>query len=362
MTELEKARKIINEVDSEMAKLFEKRMDAVAKVAEYKKETGMQVTDTAREAEVMRRNSDLIENYEYKSYFVNFMRGGMEISKNYQRRLLEGMKVAYSGVDGAFANIAAKKIFPEAILSAYPDFKSAYDAVVDGECNCAVLPIENSYNGDVGQVMDLAFSGSLYINGIYDVSVVQNLLAPKGATLENIKTVISHPQALGQCAEYIKKHGFEELQAVNTAVAAKQVAENGDKTVAAIASEEAAERFGLSVIETHINSSDNNTTRFAVFSRVPKASSVKDDRFIMVFTVSNVAGALGRAISVIGKYNFNLRSLKSRPTKDLIWSYYFTAEGDGNIHTDEGDNMIRALAECCRDIKILGSFEGEISL
>ncbi len=362
MTELEKARQIINEVDCEMAKLFEKRMDAVSRVAEYKKQTGMQVTDSAREAEVMRRNSDLIDNYEYKSYFVNFMRGGMEISKNFQRRILEGMKVAYSGVDGAFANIAAKKIFPEAILSSYPDFKTAYDSVVNGECNCVVLPIENSYNGDVGQVMDIAFSGSLFINGIYDVSVVQNLLAVNGATVDDIKTVISHPQALGQCAEYIRKHGFEELEAVNTAVAAKRVAELGDRTVAAIASEEAADNFGLSVIETHINASDNNTTRFAVFSRVPKAASKKDDRFIMVFTVSNVAGALGQAISIIGKHRFNLRSLKSRPTKDLIWSYYFTAEGDGNIHSDEGKKMMEELAGCCRDIKVLGSFENEICL
>ncbi len=362
MTELEKARRQINEIDIEIAELFEKRMDAATKVAEYKMETGMQVYDAVREEELVRRNAGYIKNIEYKSYYINFIRNCMDISKNYQRRIIEGMKVSFSGVEGAFANIAAEKIFPDSVYVAYPDFKSAYDAVVCGECNCAVLPIENSYNGDVGQVMDLAFFGSLFINGIYDVSVVQNLLAVPGAHLEDIKTVISHPQALGQCADYIKKHGFEEIQAVNTAVAAKQVSEMGRLDTAAIASDEAAAKYGLKKLEAHINAADNNTTRFAVFSRVPKVASPKDNQFFMVFTVSNEAGSLGRAISVIGKYNFNLRSLKSRPTKDLIWSYYFTAEGEGNIHTEAGREMLAELSNCCRDIKVLGSFENEISL
>ena len=362
MTELEQARKIINEVDREMAKLFEKRMDAVKMVAAYKKKTGMQVTDPAREEEVIAKNARLLENSQYKSYFVNFLRENMEISKKFQHRLLEGMKVAYSGVEGAFANIAAEKIFPDASAVAYPDFKSAYDSVVNGECDCVVLPIENSYNGDVGQVMDLAFFGSLYINGIYDIGVVQNLLAVPGAKLEDIKEVISHPQALGQCADFIHRHGFKEIQSVNTAVAAKQVAESGRTDIAAIGSEDAAAKYGLVKLESHINESNVNTTRFAVFSRIHQASPAKDNQFILVFTVSNEAGALGRAISVIGKHGFNLRALKSRPTKELIWSYYFYAEGEGNINTDRGASMIDALGKYCSDIKVVGSFEKEISL
>ncbi len=362
MTELEKAREIINEVDREMAKLFERRMDAVKMVAAYKKKTGMPVTDPAREEEVIAKNARLLENSQYKSYFVNFIRENMELSKKFQHRLLEGMKVAYSGVEGAFANIATEKIFSDAKAVAYPDFKSAYDAVVNGECDCVVLPIENSYNGDVGQVMDLAFFGSLYINGIYDIGVVQNLLALPGATLENIKEVISHPQALGQCADYIRRHNFREIQSVNTAIAAKEVAQSGRLDIAAIASEDAAEKYGLVKLESHINESNVNTTRFAVFSRTEKVPSPKDSNFILVFTVSNEAGALGRAISVIGKHGFNLRALKSRPTKELIWSYYFYAEGEGNINSERGAAMIEALEKYCSDIKILGSFEKEISL
>lgn len=362
MNDLDKARKIINDVDTQIARLFEKRMEAAKEVALYKQKNGIPITDAAREQEVINRNSVLIENDDLRSYYINFLQYNMELSKNYQHRLLEGMKVAYSGVKGAFASIAASKIFPDAETVSYADFKSAYNAVMDGECDCVVLPIENSYNGDVGQVMDLSFFGSLYINGIYDISVVQNLLAIKGTTMDQIKEVISHPQALGQCAEYIKKHGFKTIEAVNTAVAAKIVAESGRCDIAAIGSDEAAEQYGLKKLEAHINESNNNTTRFAVFSRTAKAPSLSDGHFIMLFTVKNEAGALGKAISVIGQYGFNLKALKSRPTKELIWDYYFYAEGEGNIHTEKGKEMLKELHEHCSTVKIIGSFEKEILL
>lgn len=362
MTDLEKARQIINDVDKQMADLFEKRMDAVRIVAEYKKNHGIQVTDAGREAEVIKRNSAYITNDDYKSYYINFLQHNMDVSKSYQHRLLEGMRVAFSGVEGAFANLAANKVFPDAVAVPYPDFKSAYDSVVDGESDCVILPIENSYNGDVGQVMDLSFFGPLYINGIYDISVVQNLLAIKGTSIDKIKQVISHPQALGQCLGFIKKYGFETVEAVNTAVAAKQVAEMGREDIAAIASDDAAEKYGLQMLRTHINESNNNTTRFAVFSRSAKLPSPDDKHFIMMFTVSNEAGSLSKAISIIGDNGFNLKALKSRPTKELIWSYYFYAEGEGNINTKEGREMLNELKEKCSEIKVIASFEKEISL
>ncbi len=362
MTDLDKARQEINNIDRQMAKLFEERMKAAKTVAEYKKIHGLQVFDHQRELEVIERNSSLIETEELKPYYVNYLQATMEISKSYQHRLLEGMRVAFSGVSGAFAQIAAKKIFPDANAVAFQDFKSAYNSVVEGTTDCAILPIENSFNGDVGQVMDLSFFGPLHINGIYDIGVIQNLLGVKGALLTDIKTVISHPQAIGQCADYIRRHQFETIDTVNTAVAAKQVAQKGDKALAAIGSKEAAEEYGLEVIDSHINESNINTTRFAVFSRTAKAPSSEDNHFIMLFTVNNEAGALGRAISIIGEKGFNLKALKSRPTKELIWSYYFYAEGEGNINSEKGAKMLKELSKKCSEVKILGSFEKEISL
>ena len=362
MTKLEKARQTINKVDKKMAELFEERMEAVRLVAEYKKEQGLQVEDFSREAEIIAKNSEFISNNELKSYYINFLQSNMDISKNFQHKLLEGMRVAFSGTHGAFANIAAKKVFPDAKAVSFPDFKAAYNSVVNGECDCVILPIENSYNGDVGQVMDLAFFGPLYINGIYDIGIVQNLLAVKGTTMDEVKTVISHPQALGQCAEYIKKHNFETIEAVNTALAAKQVAEMRRHDIAAIASDEAAEEFGLKKLEAHINESNSNTTRFAVFSRAAKEPNQNDNHFILLFTVTNEAGSLGKAISIIGENGFNLKALKSRPTKELIWSYYFYAEGEGNINSENGKKMLLELKSKCSEIKVIGCFEKEISL
>ncbi len=362
MNQLEKARKIIDEADKEMARLFEKRMDAVKIVTEYKKTNGIPIDDFGRENQMIEKNSKYVDNDEYRSYYVNFLKNNIALSKEMQHKLLEGMKVAYSGVEGAFANIAAQRIFPDAVCVPYPDFKSAYKAVENGKCDCVLLPVENSHNGDVGNVLDLAFFGSLYINGLYEADVVQNLIANKGASIDSIKKVISHPQALGQCASYIEKHKFETEDAVNTAVAAKTVADSGRTDIAAIGSVEAAEKYGLKVLSAHINESNTNTTRFAVFSRTNRNPSQNDDRFIMMFTVKNAAGSLGQAISVIGKYNFNLRALKSRPTKELVWDYFFYVEGEGNINSVEGKCMLEGLKECCSDLKVVGWFEKEMHI
>ena len=362
MSELQNIRETINKIDKEMAALFERRMDAARAVAAYKKEKGLPIEDASREAEIITRNCEMVENEEYRSYYVNFLKNNIKLSKDLQRKLCEGMTVAYSGVPGAFANIAARRIFPEAACLPYPDFKSAYRAVERGECDCVILPIENSHNGDVGNVLDLAFFGSLYINGVYEAEVVQNLLGVRGASVLDIKRVISHPQALGQCASFIEKHALTTEEAVNTAVAAKQVSQMGDKSVAAIGSIEAAQQFSLSVLSEKINDSGTNTTRFAVFSRSQKNPSPQDERFIMLFTVKNVAGALGEAVSVIGRHGFNLKALKSRPTKELVWDYFFYVEGEGNINSREGREMLRQLESYCSNLKIAGSFEKEIHI
>ena len=362
MSKLDSAREKISAIDKQMAALFEERMDAARQVAEYKREHGLQVEDLAREHVLTEKNSAAIKNEEYKSYYINFLQSVMSISKSYQHRLLDGMRVAFSGTEGAFANIAAAKILPDGECIGYGDFAAAYNSVVDGECDSVVLPLENSVGGDVGTVMDLCFFGPLFVNGVYETEIIQNLLAVKDSKIGEIKTVISHPQALSQCSKFIKKHSFEQIEAVNTAVAAKHVKEQNRRDIAAIGSTLAAEKFGLEVIESHINESSTNTTRFAVLSRAAKAPSDTDDRFIMLFTVKNVAGALGKAISIIGQYGFNLRALKSRPTKELVWSYYFYAEGEGNINSKKGKEMLECLKSCCSDIKVLGSYEKEVKL
>ena len=355
MNSLEKARETINRVDSEMAALFTERMRAAELVAAYKKEHGLPITDAEREAAVIRSGAERVDDPILREYYVRFIQETMALSRAYQSRLLEGMRVAYSGTEGAFAHIATGKLFPSAEKIGFPDFESAYRAVENGECDAAVLPVENSTNGEVGQVMDLMFSGGLFINRMLDLPVTQDLLVKPGTTVEEIRTVISHPQALGQCAARIREMGWRTEEYPNTALAAKFVASTNDRTVAAIASAEAAEQFGLSVSERNLNASRSNTTRFAVFTRAENTQTPGSCSALM-FTVRNEAGALARAIDVIGHYGFNMRTLRSRPMKELLWQYYFYVEAEGDLHSPDGQNMLRALAVFCDKLKPVGCY------
>ncbi len=352
---LNEARAIINRVDAQMAELFIERMRAAEMVFEHKKECGLPIFDAEREAAVIKQNSDLIDDDVIKEYYIDYINNVMCVSRAYQYRLQNGLKVAYSGVEGAFAHIAAGKIFPDSNRISFRDFVSAYNSVLNGETDVAVLPIENSYAGEVGQTIDLIFSGNLFINGIYELEIHQNLLGVEGSTVDDIQKVISHSQALGQCHDYIKVRGFDTEEANNTAVAAKAVAEMNDKSLGAIASAETAEIYGLKILETNINKSGENTTRFAVLSKV-KAESPTLTSSVLMFTVKNEAGALANAISIIGKYGYNMTALRSRPLKKHSWQYYFYIEIDGTTNTEDGEKMISELNNVCDKLKIVGTF------
>jgi chorismate mutase/prephenate dehydratase len=340
-----------------MAELFCRRMEAAKMVAKYKQEHGLPVLDASREEEVVSKNAEMVENGELRSYYVTFIRDVMKVSRAYQSQIIEGMNVSFSGTEGAFAHIATKRLFPSAKAIPCADFTSAYQAVENGDCDAVVLPVENSFNGEVGQVTDLLFSGSLYINCMTDVEITHDLLVCPGAKKENIKKVISHPQALAQCGKFIHDNGFETIEYENTATAAKYVAQLNDPTIAAIASEEAAHIFSLEVLERNINSSRANTTKFAVLSRSDNPPT--DDsgvHSVLLFTVRNEAGALAKALDIIGLHGFNMRTLRSRPMKELLWQYYFYLELEGDVHTEAGKDMLRMMSRFCDRLKVAGTY------
>ena len=358
MRDLKDIRVTINEIDDEMRSLFARRMECAREVAEYKMAHGLPVFDGARETQVIESNVAKLDNEELRPYYVNFLQDSMAVSRNYQDMLIKGMKVAYSGVAGAFAYIAARKLFPGARHTSYQNFEAAYKACLSGECDAAVLPIENSYNGEVGAVTDLMFSGPLKVNGVIDIDISHCLLGIPGAKASDIKKVISHPQALAQCKGYIRAHGFDEEEYENTALAAEEVARLADGSIAAIASDEAAKLFGLEVLEKNINESKSNTTRFAVFSRSEHKHSANEAGIhsILLFTVRNEAGALAKALDIIGKHGFNMRTLRSRPMKELMWQYYFYIEAEGNANSKEGKRLLEDLEEFCDRVKFVGSY------
>lgn len=364
MKELEESRLEINKIDKQIIELFEKRMDVAKDVALYKKEYGLQIFDASREQEVCNREVELVKNPDYKQYYLEFLRCMMDLSKKYQSQIIKGSKVAYCGIEGAWANIAAKKIFPKGILVTYPSFEKAYQAVVLGHCDFAVLPVENSYAGNVNQVFDLMHTGPLYINGMYNLRIPQALLGVKGAKLSDVKKVISHQQALDQCMKFLQDNGLKIQAVSNTAVAAREVAALNDKTIAAIGSVESAELYGLEVLQTEINQNSQNTTRFAVFSTVKNEDAANSDHclFQMMFTVKNFPGALASAIKAFADNEINLRSLQSRPIKDVPWQYYFYVEGEGNLAGKCGENLIEKLKATCEEVKILGHYQGDLNI
>lgn len=349
------ARKKIDDIDRRMAELFVERMRAVETLYEYKKEHGLPIRDEQRERAMLEHNAALVEDGVLKEYYIDYLQSVMSLSRAYQHRMQSGLRVAYSGVEGAFAHIAAGRIFPDAERVSYGDFKAAYDAVVQGECDLAVLPIENSYAGEVGQTIDLIFSGDLCISGIYELDIHQNLLGLPGASLQHIKKVMSHPQALSQCHDYIKMRDFATEESNNTALAAKTVADRQDLSLGAIASVETARIYGLKVLEASINKSGENTTRFAVLSKA-MAKSTSHTSTVLMFTVKHEVGSLATAIGIIGRYGYNLTALRSRPMRRHSWQYYFYLEIDGTTDTECGRGMMDELQRVCDRLRIVGTF------
>jgi len=360
MNQLENARNEIDRIDAEMRRLFLARIAAVKEIADYKKEHGLPVLDTAREEAVIRRNCERLDDPAIEPYYTEFLKSTIAVSRAYQNERLRRMRVAYCGTEGAFAALAAKRLFPGAERMAFPTFEAAYRAVEAGEADTAVLPLENSTAGEVGSVADLLFSGSLYLNEVLDVAVTHDLLGVKGAKKEELRTVVSHPQALSQCAEYLKKLGVETQVFSNTALAAEYVKNRNDKGLAALASAESAVLFGLEVLEENVNDNGDNTTRFGAFSRrknVPERTGKREDEnFLLVFTVRNESGSLAGALNIIGAHGFNLRCLRSRPMKGLRWNYYFYVEADGNINSENGRAMLQELSAVCAKLKLVGSY------
>lgn len=352
---LDDARADINKIDKEMAELFERRMAAVEQVIRYKIENKLPILDESREQLVISNNLEHIKNAKYKAYYEDFIKNTMEISKQYQRRLSTADIVGYQGTEGAFSHIALHMLFQNSPVKekAFGTFEEVFKAVCSDKISCGVIPFENSYTGEVGEVLDLLYKYDCHISKIYDLKINQNLLGVKGASIEDIKQVYSHHQAISQCSEFLDSHGYECIPYANTALAAKHVFEENNKQKAAIASIYTAELYNLDVLRENINTSNENTTRFIVIS---KQASTEGNRFNLLFTLEHSAGSLANVMNIIGKYHFNMESIKSKSLHNIPWQYYFYVEIEGDINCDAAQDMLKKLNECCKVLKVLGVY------
>lgn len=352
-------RKQINDIDEKMLELFEKRMEISKNIALVKKENALPIFDSKREKEVIARNVKNLNNKELESYYVSYLEKVMKISKQYQNFILSGESVGYSGIVGSYGYLAALKAFGSAKLVSYGSFKKAYESCENGEVDVCILPIENSSNGDVGEVMDLLFNGSLYINDIIDLEISHVLLGKKGSKLEDIKKVMSHPQALGQCNMFIDEKGYDRIEEVNTAVACEKLSKSDSYDTAVIASKECANLYDLEILKEDITLVRSNTTRFVVLSKAKPETKDKNVCSIIVYTVKNTSGALAKTLNIIGAHDYNMRSLRSRPLKRLMWNYYFFVELEGSVNTINGKEMLQELSSICDELKALGTYKIE---
>ena len=354
MDALQNARAEIDAVDAQLAALFERRMAAVLTVAQYKKEHGLPIFDAAREAVVLDRSAARIQDSALRPYYRDHVQNLMDVAKQYEAQVLGRNRAAYQGVEGAFAHIALKALFPHAEAVSFPTWDEVFDAVEKGDAAHGVVPFENSHAGDVSAVLDLCYNHpALWVVGVYDLPISQNLLVLPGTQLSDLKMVYSHQQAIAQSETFLKQFRLPASAMPNTALAAKFVAESGDKTKAAIASAETAQLYGLDVLVPSINTDGDNTTRFIVLSREKPTAG---NRFSLLFTVDNKPGKLGEVIQIIGASGFNMESIKSRPMPHVPFEYYFYVELVGDPTADETAALLRELDRTCRTVRLLGVY------
>lgn len=353
MDKLSIAREIINEVDAKMGDLFEERMKAVEDVIAYKMENNLPIFDEKRERAVIENNKNKLRNMKYVPYYEEYLRDMMQISKKYQQAILNHEVYGYQGCLGSFSHIALENVFPQGKYVSYLTFENVFEGLMKNEIAKGVLPFENSYTGEVGEILDLLYKYDLKIQQIYDLKIDQNLLGVEGSSISDIKQVYSHQQALSQCQNYLNGFEYEIIPYVNTALAAKYISEAQDKSKAAIASIETADIYHLKVLAPNINTSRDNTTRFVV---IGKELSEIGDHVSMIFTVHHETGQLAKVMEIVAKYGYNMENIKSRSIKNESWQYYFYMEVNGAYGDEKMQAMIEECRSCTQTFKVIGTY------
>ena len=374
--DLQEIRKQIDQVDSQLAALIEQRMRLTADVAEYKMQNGKEIYDPVREkeklasvramaktpfgeiamGEIFAQMMTISRRYQYQvlGSYGNKADGGFKLVENLPTA---GARIVYQGVEGAYSHEAALQVFGrDADVYNVPAWDDAMKEVAEGRAAYAVLPIENSSAGAVIDNYDLLLKYDNYIVAETEVSVNHALLGLPDAELSDIKTVISHPQALMQCSEFLKEHrDWKQIQAENMAGAAKRILADGDVTQAAIASPKAGEIYGLKVLKPSINHNRTNTTRFIVLGKEPVYRL--DARKVSVcFETPHVSGALYNMLGHFIYNHVNMLMIQSRPILERNWEYRFFLDIEGSLSDGPVQNALLGLKSEAVFMRILGNY------
>lgn len=370
-------RKQIDEIDNQLLQLFLKRMETSAAIAQYKKANDIPILNRTREREVLamaEAKAPGLETYANR-YFANIM----ELSRAYQAKLndkptklIQSIQdsclpaevvfpksgtVAVSGVEGAYAQEAADRMFPRGNIQFMKNFEAVFEAVKNGEADFGVVPVENSSYGSVKDVYT-------YLRR-YDVSIVRSvkkniqheLLAKRGTKLSEVKEIYSHEQAIGQCSKFLKSLG-DDVQihpVVNTAVAAKMVADSDRTDVACIASHDAGALYGLAMLRSTIMDSPNNYTRFICIQKQP-AIYAGANRISLILATEHRPGALYDILAQLSSNSINLIKLESSPMVGHDFEFFFYIDMEANIYEPGVLETLAYLERTCASFKYLGNY------
>jgi prephenate dehydratase len=268
--------------------------------------------------------------------------------------------IVFQGEPGANSHIACAEAYPGYTPVPCPTFEDAFTAVASGEADLGMIPIENSVAGRVSDIHHLMPTAGLHIVAEHFLPIRNQLMAPKGATLKGLKTVESHIMALGQCRNYIRRLGIKALVAADTAGAAKEVAERGDTTRAAIASKLAAKIYGLNILAENIEDESHSTTRFIVLSRDSRRAKRGNGLVLttFVFQVRNIPAALYKALGGFATNRVNMTKLESYMIEGNFFATQFYADVEGHPDDPNLKLALEELAFFSKELTILGVYPG----
>lgn len=268
------------------------------------------------------------------------------------------MKVAFQGERGAYSEAAIKKTFPDAEAVACQTFHAAFEALETGKVDVALIPVENSTEGSVSPVYDLLVESNVKAFHEVFLKVEHCLIGYTGCGLSDIKEVYSHPQALGQCTHFLKKIRVKTISHYDTAGAVKMLSKLKKKDVAAIASEVAAEYYGMKILKKNIEDNPNNITRFLALTKDKKTEFEKGKKYktSIVFSIKHVPGALFKVIKVFADEKINLTKIESRPTKKTPWEYIFFVDFEGHVEEGRVRRALKEVEDNSFFVRIIGSY------